>query len=662
MMDETAQELNERFAPPNDQLKPEVLIELQSILRLHKITPEELSWKWDAYCMKMGSEETKLDLKTTRDFKKDLQEILERESREKVHKVHEKRGVAATPRAGVSNGDVFGMIDGLVGDTPRRPAGSTQKRKSNFETPTAKSSKSHAASSPNAVGTPDTASTFAERKNAGDVIETLNHQIELPKAGLEPVGAGVEGRVKLKANTEMAKFGYKSMAMKLSEASEILDDRIDEFIQLVKEHHNLDDEAFGNASSQSPSEIIAVGRICSDSSEGRPNAASLVLETSRRTGAGLRVPLKIEGLASYSLFPGQIVALKGTNASGEFFAATEILELPLLPPAASTPAEIEAINSRLQTKENPEDEDEMEQTSPLTVLISCGPYTTEDNLDFAPLQTLLDAAAENHADVLVLTGPFIDIEHPLIRTGDFDLPSTYPVSPDKATLTDLFRYHITRPLTTLTQQLPEISIILVPSIRDAISKHGSWPQDRLPRKDLGLPKQVQVVTNPVTLSINEIVLGISSLDVLEHLSSCEIAGGKARSENLLARLTKHVIQQRHFFPAFPPQLISVPSKTSADDFAPLGPSLDISYLKLGEWLNVRPDVLIAPSVLPPFAKVVESVVAVNPGTLMKKRGAGTYARLTVRPLGLEGLSEEERSRGILGHRLWERCRVDVVRI
>ncbi len=44
-----------------------------------------------------------------------------------------------------------------------------------------------------------------------------------------------EPRIKLKANTDMSKFSYRTMAMKLSEASEVLDDRIDEFRELVKE-------------------------------------------------------------------------------------------------------------------------------------------------------------------------------------------------------------------------------------------------------------------------------------------------------------------------------------------------------------------------------------------------------------------------------------------
>lgn len=107
-MDETTQELSDRFATPNTPLTAEVLAELQSILRLHSISAEELSWKWDAYFFKMGAEETKLDLKTVRDFKKDLQEMLERESRSKVRKREEKQMAAATPRAGqaVGGGDL----------------------------------------------------------------------------------------------------------------------------------------------------------------------------------------------------------------------------------------------------------------------------------------------------------------------------------------------------------------------------------------------------------------------------------------------------------------------------------------------------------------------------------------------------------------------------
>ena len=110
-MADTRAELNELFAiPPIQELPPDILGELQSILRLHSITPQELSYKWESYSMKMGSEQTRLDLGTARAFKKDLQEMLERESKGKAHvRSVDKRGAFATPRSSGKGGDAFGM-------------------------------------------------------------------------------------------------------------------------------------------------------------------------------------------------------------------------------------------------------------------------------------------------------------------------------------------------------------------------------------------------------------------------------------------------------------------------------------------------------------------------------------------------------------------------
>lgn len=103
-------ELNELFAiPPVTELSPDVSGELQSILRLHSIEARDLLFKWESYMMKMGLEQSSLDLLTVRAFKKDLQEALERESRGKAHvRSVDKRGAYATPRAGKGD-DVFGM-------------------------------------------------------------------------------------------------------------------------------------------------------------------------------------------------------------------------------------------------------------------------------------------------------------------------------------------------------------------------------------------------------------------------------------------------------------------------------------------------------------------------------------------------------------------------
>ena len=522
-MDDTA-ELTERFerycGTTDSDVPSDVLNELQSIQRIFSISAEELDFKWQAYNMKMGGEENKLDLKTARDFKKNLQDEIEKEARGKVQQRTDSKRVAPTPKS-AKGGDMYDMLDGMI-TTPRSGAlGSAAKRRSNFDTPSSKAHKNSEMSSPAGGMTSrgDTngpyvhptqsqykltiysAFNFSSRGNAGDISEQLNGHLALPDP---PEEAPSESRIKLKANTDMSKFAYKTMAMKLSEASEVLDDRIDEFRQLLQEHLGLDDSAFGNPSYQSPSEIITVGRICSDTSEGKLNVASVVLEGSRRWGSGKRVPLTLDKVGSYNFFPGQIVALRGTNASGENFVVSEILNLPLLTQPASTPDELDASNARyLDTPES-----DPSSVRPLTILIASGPYTTDQNLDFAPLRQFLDNAAEAYADSIVLLGPFLDTEHPLIRSGDFDIPPQI-TSPDQATMSDLFRHFVSSALQSFAQRLPTCNIILAPSLRDAHHHHAAFPQDRFVKKELGLgaaAKQTQCVTNPMTLVMNEFVV------------------------------------------------------------------------------------------------------------------------------------------------------------
>ncbi|KAL8913293.1 MAG: hypothetical protein Q9171_001857 [Xanthocarpia ochracea] len=663
-MSVTVEELNEIFAiPPVNELPPEILGELQSICRLHSISPKELSYKWESYSIKMGSEQTRLDLSTARAFKKDLQEIVEREARSKSHvRSADRRGACATPRNAAKGGDAFGMLDTI---TPiQRSTGGSNKRKAPFETPSVpKFSKADGMSSPSdgrSLATHTDQSgiqsvSFVERQNPGQIIETLNGHLVIHEP---PIAPHSDSRVKLTANTDLKKFRYRPMAMHLSEASEVLDDRIDEFQALIQTHHSLDDSAFGNAAAQGTNQIIAVGRIASDSSEGKLNAASMVLEMSRRTGAGLRVPLKVDSL-SYEFFPGQIVALRGINASGDYFSVDEVLDVPLLSLAASQQSTIDSFNERLGVTE---DEDHSIPSKALNLIIASGPYTADDNIAFKPLNALCKKAEETCADMLILIGPFLDTEHPLLASGDFDLPDDPSIEPDRATLVDAFRLLIAKPLQALAQAIPSITIVCIPSTRDIMNKHVSWPQDNLPGKKLGLPKQAKMVSNPVTVSINEIVVAISAQDILYELRREELVVGNknGRENNLLARLPRHVIQQRHFFPLYPPVDRTLLPKTGTEEGVAVGLPMDVSYLKLGEWLEARPDMLIQPSALPQFAKVVENVLVVNPGPLSKRKGAGTFAQMTVYP---RKLTAQERGEGkLVAHRLFERARVDVARI
>ncbi|KAK4122152.1 DNA polymerase alpha, subunit B [Parathielavia appendiculata] len=656
MTDETIAELNQWFGSAGKDLEADIVAELKSIMRMHQLSVQDLFFKWESYGMKIGMDDFKVTIDTLRAFKQNLQDELERSSRSRVHIKTEKRA-GATPRTGKS-GDVFGMLDGLATPGPGRSRPAAKR------TPAISRAMAEPTSSPlgvedqlNAMGVLPP-SSFSDRPNPGEVLEILNEQLEAAEPPISPFS---ESRIKLTAASDQKKLGYKGLAMKLSEASEILDDRIEDFIGLVMEHHKLEDSAFGSPASQGTSEIVAVGRIASDSLEGKLNAASLVLESSRRLGNGLRVPLNLGKLKGYQFFPGQIVALRGINSSGREFTVHEVLDIPLLPNAASSPDAFLAHLQRLRGGPDAMDSDD-NPTSPLTILFASGPYTADDNLGFEPLHVLCSEAADTYVDALVLTGPFIDMEHPLIAYGDFDLPPEATYDPDTPTMATVFKYFISPALNRLVAANPTVTILLVPSVRDVLNKHVSWPQDAFPRAQLGLPKTARIIGNPMTLSMNEMVVGVSSQDVLFELRHEEILGGARTGLDALSRVSRYLIEQRHFFPLFPSADRKRLPKTGAVDGGsegvPPGAMLDVSYLKLGEMVNVRPDVLVVPSALPPFAKVVESVLVINPGFLSKRKAAGTYAKMTLYPPSKEDIA----SGGMVAHKIFERARVEITRI
>lgn len=56
------------------------------------------------------------------------------------------------------------------------------------------------------------------------------------------------------------------------------------------------------------------------------------------------------------------------------------------------------------------------------MIIAAGPFSTHEDLSLQPLQELLHVCHLARPDVLILLGPFLDVEHPLIAAGDVDEP------------------------------------------------------------------------------------------------------------------------------------------------------------------------------------------------------------------------------------------------
>lgn len=53
--------------------------------------------------------------------------------------------------------------------------------------------------------------------------------------------------------------------------------------------------------------------------------------------------------------------------------------------------------------------------------MAAGPFTCSEDVEYEPLRDLLKYAVQQHADLVVLLGPFVDTEHPAVKTGALDV-------------------------------------------------------------------------------------------------------------------------------------------------------------------------------------------------------------------------------------------------
>ncbi|KAK6351136.1 DNA-directed DNA polymerase alpha subunit pol12 [Orbilia javanica] len=637
------EDLAEKFG----ELPDEVMVELHNMLRIYNIDAEELFFKWEEYCLKMG-EDIKLNLKNITAFKDDAREQFEIEMRAKS-KSAQAPAARGAQRAAKNTGDVFNMLDGLTPATPRSSAHSAAKlkfEKAGYETPLAeRTSKLAVGSSPVGPGptfkTPGPLASvpFRNRPDPGKVMEIYNPNIEIPQLPL-PGYPGYQSRVQFAALINSQNFQYKPMYQKLTTGSQVLDDRIEEYAAMIQEEHKIENDEFCNPASKLPEEVVVVGRIATDAmdSQKRSNEASLLLEASRGGGNGARVRLDLSSLKGYAFYPGMTVALRAINPTGDKLIVKSVLDPPTYFSAGSKPEAMEEELRKLSAGN-------------FNVFIAAGPYTTDDNLDFEGLAELVDKIVEAEPDVVFLSGPFIDAEHPKVKLGDFPIDMN---NFSGYVLEDLFKEKITSQLHRITKSM----VILIPSTRDAVSKHVSFPQDRFQRKLLGLRPDIQLLTNPCMVSLNEIQFGISSADILFHLNMQEIkATGKGIEMNTFNRLANYVISSSNFYPLFPPPEASQVGYTTP---------IDLQWMRLCDFPeSIKPDVLILPSKLPGAVKVVNGVVTINPGFMSTTRTAGTYAFMSIEP-PTKVLQEENVSSPdddfTLKHRIYNRARVEIRRI
>ncbi|KAM6364516.1 DNA polymerase alpha subunit B [Pluvialis apricaria] len=367
---------------------------------------------------------------------------------------------------------------------------------------------------------------------------------------------------------------YKFMFQKALDVREVLSWRIEELGDALKSRHHLED--FASVLLPAQEAVTVLGQIGCDSN-GKLNAKSVVLEGDREHSSGGQIPLDLSELKEYSLFPGQIVALEGTNSSGKRLVVSKLYEGVPLPFHAPT---------------EPAPERRM-------VLVACGPYTTSDSVAYDPLADLIDVIGRDRPDLCVLFGPFVDAKHEQVENCRLLVP-----------FGDIFKLCV-KMIIDGTRSAGS-RLVFVPSSRD-VHHDSVYPQPPFLYPDL--PKddksRVHFVSDPCTLDVDGVVLGLTSTDVLFHMGAEEISSSSGISDRF-TRILKHILTQRSYYPLYPPS-----------------EELNVDYENFYSYasLPVTPDVLVTPSELRYFVKDVLGCVCVNPGRLTKGQVGGTYGRL-----------------------------------
>ncbi|XP_032684545.1 DNA polymerase alpha subunit B isoform X2 [Odontomachus brunneus] len=298
---------------------------------------------------------------------------------------------------------------------------------------------------------------------------------------------------------------------------------------------------------------------------------------SRRKGTSVAdsIELDFRNVKHYSVFSGQIVAVEATNPIGDVLYVREIFAKAYAPPACAPRIE-----------------------SSVNIFVAAGPFTASNNMHYQPLWDLMDKVAFDEPHVLVLIGPFLEYTHPEIQDGLV-----------KDTYQELFEKTLARIMESTKKST---QVILVASNRDA-HHEPIFPTPQYTvfnKKLLQNYSNLKLMPDPCVLDIFGLKIGVTSVDVIKHIGKEEISNISGMDR--LSRLADHVLAQTCFYPVYPP----------SEDL-----NVDTELWEKYAFFDQQPHVLILPSDMRCYCKVISGCVTLNPERMHKH----AYARLCVKP-------------------------------
>ena len=232
------------------------------------------------------------------------------------------------------------------------------------------------------------------------------------------------------------------------------------------------------------------------------------------------------------------------------------------------------------------------QTTPLVVISACGPFSPDNMLLFDSISELELKVRSDSPDVVILTGPFLDVNHPLVAAGTVCDAFGRPVSFD-----EIYKEEIFPKLARLARacEVAKSQLFIVPALSEARFDFP-LPQPPLNTSALfsGIAPSIQFVSNPATIEIGDYKLLVSSTDALAALNANVLfkqGDGPGRVDACLA----HLLDAKTLFPVSPSGVRINP---------------ELSHLLT----NAPTDIIVFPSAGRRFAKLVESTLFVNSGT------------------------------------------------
>lgn len=210
------------------------------------------------------------------------------------------------------------------------------------------------------------------------------------------------------------------------------------------------------------------------------NETTIMLEGSKVGSNGARIELDMKNVKTYSLFPGQIVGVKGINTSGRKMVVEEIVEGLECGGGGGGGGE-GGLAKRSVLRSDEEEEHDVEQDGMgMKILSVVGPYTSGQDLKYEPLMDLLNFVVQEKPSVVIMMGPFVDMRQELLKKEDEVILEYELENEDNQNNTmkrhvsyeTLFAAKISQELEDLYEEFPDLKtkFVLVPSLEDGVSE------------------------------------------------------------------------------------------------------------------------------------------------------------------------------------------------